>query len=277
MTAAIKHIAGLYARVHRKLLRIADTVSPTSVARRVNRPPLFVFSLHKSGTHLLRNILESLGFGLYSTDGSRPDMSHALLANPSQYISTVHRLPGDDVRVACAKGEARIILNIRDPRDIFLSTIDYFDWTRPDTAFAHVNFYRQAYSRAFPSRRSLALAILEDRTLGDYPYTISAQLQACQVLYFHPSVLSVKYEDFMACLESTCNPASHPVSRICEYLQIDVPKDIGELVRRAVTRGSRTMNVGRADRWRVDLDPDLIGRFQERHGQVIRSLGYSID
>jgi hypothetical protein len=264
----MKTISSLYRRIHLGLMRRSET---SCQAAATSGKPLFVMSLHKSGSHLLKNVLNALGYETFFIPGA-PNLESAKHAPANAYLSTVHRLPCDDVRCACARGEVKIVLNVRDPRDIFLSTIDYFDWTRKETAFEHVNFYRTAYRYAFKDRHELALAILNSRTLGDYPYTLQNQFESCLVLYFHPSVLAVKYE---ALLPAPCDSRStQETKRICDYLEIDYPPAIESIAINAVARGSRTFNVAKTQRWKTELEPELLEMFMEKHGHVVRALGY---
>jgi hypothetical protein len=243
----------------------------TAQATGTGNKPLFVMSLHKSGTHLLKNVLNTLGYETYAIPGA-PTLESAKHAPANSYLTTTHRLPCDDVRCACARGEAKIILNVRDPRDIFLSTIDYFDWTRKETAFEHVNFYRSAYKHAFKDRHELALAILNSRTLGDYPYTLQNQFESCLVLYFHPSVLTVKYEALLP--KSGDSTSVEETKRICDYLEIPYPEKVESVATGAVARGSRTFNVAKVQRWKTELEPPLLEMFMDKYGHIVRSLGY---
>lgn len=118
--------------------------------------------------------------------------------------------------------------------------------------------------------------MLNDFTLGDYPYTLSNQLNTCIVLFHHLSVLTIRYEDLQAHSSPLISiEASHPIARICRYLSIDVPADSGSIIFRAKNMGSRTMNVGRSGRWKTELDPMLLRAFEEKHGKAIELLGYS--
>ena len=236
----------------------------------------YVFSLKKSGTHLVRNVLGQLGLNCIDQLDYADAEAIAPAAVPGGSFVLSHRLPPRQWRDRCQTGEATIIMNLRDPRAVFLSLLDFYDWSRPLSASGMhtVEFRREACRHAYQDREALGLALLEDELLDDDPYTPWLNFRKSRTLYHHPGVLKLRYEDLAAATGGPGIAADHPVSRVCTYLGLAAPQDPVAVLHQAVHASSPTMNIGVPDRWRTGLTPQLLGAFMARHGDLVREFGY---
>ena len=236
----------------------------------------YVFSLKKSGTHLVRNLLSELGMTcLYHLDYACP-APHVPANTPGNSFVLSHRLPPQPWRGRCQAGEAKIIMSLRDPRAVFLSLLDFYDWTLPLSASGMhtVEFRREACRNAYQNREELGLALLEDDLLDDDPFTPWLNFRKSRALFHHPGVLKLRYEELVTPVQAPNSPQDHPVLRLCRYLGLAEPQDPDAVLHQAIHASSPTMNIGVADRWRTALSPQLLRAFMARHGDLVCEFGY---
>ncbi len=237
----------------------------------------YVFSLKKSGTHLVRNLLVELGLTCIDQLDYAGAEAVAPDAAPGGSFVLSHRLPPQQWRGRCQAGEAKIIMSLRDPRAVFLSLLDFYDWTRPLSASGMhtVEFRREACRHAYQDREELGLALLGDELIDDDPFTPWLNFRKSRTLYHHPGVLKLRYEELAGMTGVPAISTDHPVSRICSYLGLAAPQDRDAVLHQAVHASSPTMNIGVPDRWRTALSPQLLNAFMARHGDLVREFGYS--
>ncbi len=236
----------------------------------------YMFSLKKSGTHLVRNVLGELGLACIDRLDYAGAEAVAPTAVPGGSFVLSHRLPPQKWRGQCQAGSAKIIMSLRDPRAVFLSLLDFYDWTRPLSApgMHTVEFRRESCRHAYRDREELGLALLEDELLDDDPFTPWLNFRKSRTLYYHPGVLKLRYEELAAANGGSDPSCDHPISRVCTYLGLAAPQDPAATLQKAVHASSPTMNVGVPDRWRTALSPHLLSAFMARHGELVREFGY---
>jgi hypothetical protein len=234
----------------------------------------YVFTIKKSGTHLLRNLLVQLGMSCIDRlDYTDPQIIEPAPRGQGGFVLS-HQFPSRRWRARCQTEEAKIIMNLRDPRAVFLSLLDFYDWSRPlsSSGMHTVEFRRAACRAAFKNREDLGIALLEDEVIDDDPFTPWANLRRSRTLFHHPSVLKVRYEDFFQ-----KDAGESVVLRVCRYLGQEEPEDSENLLRDVLAAPSPTKNVSAPDRWRTHLSSRLLAAFMERHGELVRDYGYPID
>jgi hypothetical protein len=235
----------------------------------------YVFTIKKSGTHLLRNLLVQLGMScLDRLDYTDPQIIEPAPRGQGGFVLS-HRFPSRRWRARCQTEEAKIIMNLRDPRAVFLSLLDFYDWSRPLSAggMHTVEFRRAACRAAFKDREALGFALLEDELIDDDPFTPWLNFRRSRTLFHSPSVLKVRYEDFFAATEGE----ESLLPRICLYLGRQVPENHEALRKKAFDVPSPTKNVAIHDRWRTELPPNLLKAFMAKHGDLVQEFGYPLE
>jgi len=234
----------------------------------------YAYTIKKSGSHLLRNVLQELGLECVDclSPGTAAEISPGDKAR-SSFVLSLER-PSIYWRGSCQRGGVKIIFNLRDPRAVFLSLIDFYDWRIPlsGAGLPTVEFRRAACRAMFKSRDELAMDQIAVELLDDDPSTPLANFRRSRTLYHNPNVLKIRYEELCA---GTAEPAAHPVARICNYLGIESSAESREVVQRAVSADSLTKNVGDPNRWKRELSPVLLAAFMEKNGDLVREFGYS--
>lgn len=238
----------------------------------------YVFTIKKSGSHLIRNVLRELNLRCIDclAPGSAAQIDPPRHAGaPAAFVLSLER-PSIVWRGNCQQGKAKIIFNLRDPRAVFLSLLDFYDWNVPlGTVGLHtVEFRRAACRNAFKSREELAMALIDDEELDDDPYTPWLNFRRSRALLHNPSVLKVRFEELAATPDAGPHDEEHPVARICDYLGLEPQPNPEEVIRKAVGVGSITKHVGDPDRWRQGLSPAIVAAFMAKHGDIVREYGY---
>lgn len=190
-----------------------------------------------------------------------------------------HRLPARRWRGRCHAGDAKIIMNLRDPRAVYLSLLDFYDWACPLSAkgMHTVEFRREACRAAFKNREALGMALLEDELLDDDPFTPWLNFRRARTLFYHPGVLKIRYEDFFSTKQSPEHGDENVPLRICRYLRKPIPDAPERLMKQALGAPSITKNVARPERWRTELSPHLLRAFMDKHGDLVKEFGYPED
>lgn len=239
----------------------------------------YVFTIKKSGSHLIRNVLRELG--LTCIDCLRPGSSSRIQppdapVAPRGFVLSLER-PSLPWRGSCQQGRGKIIFNLRDPRAVFLSLLDFYDWNVPlaSPGLHTVEFRRAACRAAFRDREQLGMALIHDEQLDDDPFTPWLNFRRSRALYHNPNAFKVRFEKLAAGVNENSATGDHPVIKICEYLGIACPSDPGDVVRRAIDAESITKNVGDSERWRTGLSRPLLETFMAKHGDIVREYGYA--
>jgi hypothetical protein len=239
---------------------------------------VYVFTIMKTGTHLIRNLLQELNLTCIDCllPGAVRQIHPAESGGASSSFVLSHESPSILWRGSCQKGTAKIIFNLRDPRAVFLSLLDFYDWNVPlKSSGLHIVEFRRAACRAvFKTREELAMALIEDELFDDNPFTPWLNFRRSRVLYHHPNVLKVRFEELVACADRSARLQEHPVSRICRYLDLPPSPDPHVVIRRALAADSVTKNVGDPDRWRHRLPRPVLEAFMAKHGDIVREYGY---
>jgi hypothetical protein len=260
-----------------RLLRrfpISDKQNSSSLKTRESSS-CYIFTIKKSGTHLLKSLIENLGISCINRlDYTAEPLVCPHTAEADAFVLS-HELPSRRWRGSCQQGQARIIMNLRDPRAVFLSLLDFYDWSRPLShgGMHTVEFRRASCRMAFKDREALGLALLEDELIDDDPFTPWLNFRRSRMLFHNPSVLKVRYEDFFA----TPDGGEGLVARICRYLGKPAPERPEALIAMAVSAPSPTRNASIPDRWRTELPPNLLKAFMAKHGDLVQEFGYPLE
>jgi hypothetical protein len=160
-----------------------------------------------------------------------------------------------------------IIFNIRDPRDILISYIDYLQ-RKTKYGFGNYSDYL-IYSKILDSmdsyKEKLTFAIEDPLFPGKE--LMRDSLWLCR----HPDVLVVRYEDLVGKSGGETNERQHQTINAMENYtgrRYTEPSNI-------YNKGSFTFNTGLAGRWRGIFDDELQEKFNQLHGYELRTLGYS--
>ncbi len=238
----------------------------------------------KAGTHLFLEVLEALGMKCHSLlDADAVTQLERPIPKVSQHggspcadFAIANVPPPRTYQAECQTGQSKIILCIRDPRAVFLSTLNFLDNRHPlpSPNWHAVQFFRMALGNAFKTRDELAAALLDPTWLPDNPYDVGLQFSRCRLLYHHPGVLKIRYEDLV---NAAAQGGDAPLKIICNYLGLPMPADGAQLLRKVVGSPTSTKNKASANRWKLELSGYVLHAFMERYGRLVEEFGYPVD
>lgn len=268
----------------------------------VHSGPIFVNGIWKSGNHLVYSALNELGiagpfngfaahliFGRYQgvkrllrgalpgTAGIDVGLESEARIRPSYLRRSLRRLSGNIVGGHAAYSDAllrllrdenaRIIVILRDPRDVLVSFADWIG-TRPD-------FYLHAAFAQLGREASIRLLLRGRKNLsGGYRLKpFSEVLDRAEGWLDAPGVLQVRFEDLIGARgggsearQAQALKSIHALVGSTKPLQLVDPD--------AIYGGSLTFNKGRTARWRELDDPALIEDITHTLGPRLARWGY---
>lgn len=236
---------------------------------------ILVVSLQKSGTHLINNVMQQIGYeGIGVGKGCRIDDFKGL--NEDQYLWT-HFTPSDDVQMLLEKGDKSIyiLFNYRDPRDVLVS---WYYWRHPrhgGSMHLYQEYMRKVYSH-FTDDEMIDILIRIDK-FREVEYNPIEHFRLSRVLLFHPGVLKIRFEDLVGPEGGGHEELQRmTIGKICHYLGCE-DADIDTVVHRAFDRSSKTFRRGQTGDYKTVLSRKQLRLFNELHGDIIKQYGYMPD
>ncbi|MCO5998438.1 sulfotransferase domain-containing protein [Actinoallomurus rhizosphaericola] len=168
-----------------------------------------------------------------------------------------------------AGGDPRWIFNIRDPRDILLSMVEFLG------AVDRYNVIRFPETQMFaPIFRRLSVHQGIDYALSDPRVPFGSYLEQSVTLYNHPKVLSVRFEDLVGPEGGgSAERQLAAVSSVISFLDLEC-ESIEQVTSRIFNRRSFTFNKGRIGRWREVFTSSQVETFNKRFGYLLEAFEY---
>lgn len=241
---------------------------------------IFVTSLPKSGTHLLTNVFERMGFEVFKVrknEGTTPfegAAGDALAHEPSgrrraifgHYRYVEQHEGNDDIEGAASAWARRTgiptVVLVRDPRDVALSLVDFFASGRPRADMrAHPDIPAMSPVDLFgltvrgETRDTLYIPGIEDRARGWTGWQAAGGLL-------------LRYEDLAEVARG--RPLRYDVAR----LGIGPVKFVRAVRAAFGDTASETFNRGESLRWMREFTPEHHTIWAAESGDALGALGY---
>lgn len=236
---------------------------------------ILIVSLQKSGTHLIHNVMQEAGFQGVGV-GKDCRLSHFSGLKDNQYLWS-HFAPSDEVQMSLEEGgqSLYIIFNFRDPRDVLVS---WFHWLHPKSGKSmhlHLDYMKKVYSH-FTDDELINIFIRNDK-FREVEYNPIEHFRLSRVLYFHPRVMKVRFEDLVGPKGGgTDEKQTNTTKDIFRYLEMD-GIDSHQIARKIFSETSVTFRKGMIGEYKKVLSSEQIRLFNKLHGDVIRQYGYELD
>lgn len=246
---------------------------------------LVLVSVPKSGTHLASRLIDGMGFTL---EWRLENEVAALEAErrgrttpdtiPYGRCLIVHRLSADrmvpDFYRDWSSGSIGVLFNVRDPRDVLVSSLDYLLHKR-DVALPYPGLYVLMDIVERLEGRGRQMDFLLDEIslsiLGPlHPITVFRDMR---YLALHPKCVTVRYEDLAGARgEGSDERQVSAVAAVLEAFHLE--GDARRLAERLYDPGAAMFNEGRIGRWREELSDAQLRTFERHYGDVLAAYGY---
>ena len=230
------------------------------------------FSLQKSGTHLLQELMLALG---YKIDGDacriKPE-NHASTAPDAPRCTIEHspkidKLSDDWLNTWCATGTPRVIFNYRDPRDAMVSFANFLCGERDIGDIAIEQPFR-AILRSLPNMDQRLDYMISDRSFPGHD-----GLRDGLWLLYHPAVCKVSYEELVGPIGGG-NQEDQEDAVVNVMTTTGAPGNPADIARSLYNPDAFTFRVGRIGRWREHFKLHHIEAFKREYGDVLEVYGY---
>lgn len=242
---------------------------------------LVINSIPKSGTYLLHQVVEPLGLkdwgGFLATTPSvtlkkRSAPSHRWLLDRlfDRELLTGHIFFDGSVEGHLQRLETPMIFIVRDPRDIFLSEIDYLSvmnrWHRVHRHYSRLSDFHDAFNlclNGLEQRQEIYPSF--DKRIE--PYLGWLNSEACLTVRFE-RLIDEKHRE-------------QEISRIYDYTahwglhSLEAGEFLDRAVSSMLPQRSHTYNERSNGDWQSRLSDDQAKRLTESLGSVLREMGYA--
>ncbi len=232
---------------------------------------IFVVSLHKSGTHLIENILGHAG--LERQSAGRKDYSTSDLARlkPNQYLLSHFSPSSVNVYDLIETKRVRAVLNYRDPRDVCVSR---FNWWRYSSKVTNTSreFLKKAYSHL--SDEEFIEYIIRGERLIEPEIVLGDMYRLARGLLFHPYAHKTRFEDLVGPRGGgSLEKQIESIGGLLEFLEIDVDPEV--IAEKSFDKRSETFHKGQIGSYKEVFTEEHVLLFDQLHGDILRDFGYS--
>lgn len=224
--------------------------------------PIVNVSIPKGGTHLIMKCLEMLTGKESRSDGIKywdiEDLGF------EKYFSTLHfHVP----RIAHARGpEWKMILNIRDPRDVVVS------------------FVNRSFKPALYKLEDWGQLPYEQKISYILNYNESIYYVPLQFAYFfetlsnNPDACVVKFENLVGAKGGGSDKLQFSeIRKIADYLEIEISEEKIKSIAQNLFGGTETFKKGKIGLWKESFTEEQKEKAKELFGETLIKLGYEED
>lgn len=237
--------------------------------RRINKM-IFITSIPKSGTHLLATVIEQatgeypVSVKKYGLDENSNLSKYQDIKGLIGHFRVAQLESNESLKYHFAK--RKIIILIRDPRDICNSMLHYLERS---VNSHHKNVASLLEHMDYDSKiKAVASGLIS----SDKSFKVANLTQLCsgfiEIQHLFPEQTTIiKYEDFF-----TENIAR---DKIAKFLDID-QQSAERYIQNALSSETKTKNIGLPYAWKKNFNDHLKSFINESHSDIIRQLGYEV-
>jgi len=233
--------------------------------------PLLVVSLHKSGSHLITNVLRHISLVKKSSGGAiSPTVLKQLKQN--EFVFS-HSSPTDNaVYDMIERKEISVIFNYRDPRDVVVSR---FNWQHPkNTKVTNTTreFLKKVHARFKDDQEFLQFIIRGEQHMI-HEMNFIDQFKLSRGLLFHPHVFKTNFETLVGSKGGGDDRAQLEMIRgLLQYLEIEC--DAQYLADSAFSAESKTFHTGQIGAHKEVFSKETAVLFIKLHNEMLQNYGY---
>jgi len=217
-------------------------------------------------------LMELLGFSNVGASRREVTLNDCSKLRESEYLTS--HLPTDiSVYPGVRQDVVKILFNYRDPRDVCVSTLDFYDWRCKPSAYQEVEFLREAYRNCFRTRGELLTSIIKADPFSTSPFDLNWYYRSRSLL-FHPKVQNIRFEDLVGSKGGGDDELQREtIANVCCYLGLQDP-DLDFLAENVYWKDAKTFNRGTIGRWKREFEDAHIELFNSLHSDLLAQYGY---
>lgn len=233
--------------------------------------PLFVVSLHKSGTHLITHILKQVGLKKVLID--KGDSIQAFKSLCDDEYCQSHYNPSQEILDMIEVGYAKAIFHYRDPRDVVVSR---FNWQHPrnhKVTNTTREFLKKVHAR-FNNEQEFLQFIIRGEQHIPYEVNFVDQFRLSRGLLFHPNVFKTNFETLIGPKGGgDRNAQIKMISDLLKYLELEF--DSERIADSAFSSRAETFNKGQIGTYKQVFSRETEELFNRLHGDILCDFGYA--
>jgi hypothetical protein len=235
---------------------------------------ILVVSLHKCGTHLIKNILSQVGLEAQLVG---PECSEAHFSNlgPNEYLLSHYSPESVDVYGLIETHRIAAVLNYRDPRDACVSR---FHWHHPsNTKVTNLprEFMKKVYCSRFDSDEELLASIIKGEKFLNIEMAFADGFRLARGLFLHPYVHKTRFEDLIGPKGGGSRVSQvKAISELLRFLRVQA--DAERVADGAFSEDAETFHRGQIGAHEEVFTPRITELFNSLHGDILRDYGYEL-
>lgn len=246
-------------------------------------PHVIVVSLHKAGTHLMKRLLEEMGYDVTNPDTRVTEAAET--QNPETFFSAlkpntayffhalpIHTFPVNLLQHWRKTGTPPIFYNYRDPRAVLLSQVNYLLEKSRAQAFTETR-YHLVFADILRAQKTPAAALdLAIQCMTDY---LTDNFLSSLWMLHHPQVCQVSYERLVGPAGGgSAEIQAAEVNRVLAHAHSQVNLD--RILPRLYDPTQRTFHRGQAHAWRDSYSPAQLQAFNDKYRHLLELYGYDV-
>ena len=242
-------------------------------------PRVLANSIPKAGTNLLSRLIRMMPNTIdrwtYHIDETLPGIERQLRASRQGQVITAHFPWSTDIASITRELDFRVLLMVRDPRDIAISNVNYV--TRMD--FSHPLHPALA---ALPNDDARLLAMIEPskEIMAELPEVWKNDGLATFLPWLvEPNCLIVRFEDLVGEKGGGSDVRQiETIREIAEHIGASLEESqLKSMAEGLFGSGSRTFHKGQIGNWREHFSLEAKAAFKRRSGKALKEFGYESD
>jgi len=248
--------------------------SDDSARMRKEGPRILANSIPKAGTHLMESALNLIPGIVFSGDRTLMDWEGSDLAILKK-ISRLKRgqfanahLPASDAYLRVVEEhDIRVLMTIRDPRDVIVSHAKYVNEIDKTHRSHHI-------MAALPDDDARLMAVICG--VDGFIAPVDELWRRYQAWFEHPSALVIKFEDMVGAKGGGSSEAQlETVQRVVAHLGLDLSEEIiRDVSDNIFNPKAPTFRKGVTGNWKKHFKEEHIQAFMDRTGDLLSRLGY---
>lgn len=240
-------------------------------------PKILVVSLHKSGTHLIKNILK---LGGLTPGASLGGYTYSLIdfagLKKNQYL-LAHRAPAHfNILKLIEEKKIKVIFNYRDPRDVCVSRLNNAKPSNlKNISKPNRRFMKKVFENYYKSDSAFLDAIItgNDNLFRDGLSSVRQFFEESRGLFYSPDIFNVCFEDIIGPKGGgTRKKQLQAIQGLFEYLGLEV--DANSIAENAYDPDSRTFHKGQIGNYKKVFTKKQLALFNKHNGHLLKDYKY---